>query len=44
VAFAGAATVITDFNSQLEGIATADPKTILASLQKNLQAALDATK
>lgn len=41
VAFAGAATVITDFNSQLEGIATGDPKAILASLQKNLQAALD---
>jgi multiple sugar transport system substrate-binding protein len=42
VAFAGAATVITDFNSQLEGIATGDPKAILATLQKNLQAALDA--
>lgn len=41
VAFAGAASVITDFNSQLEGIATGDPKTILASLQKNLQSALD---
>jgi multiple sugar transport system substrate-binding protein len=41
VAFAGAATVITDFNSQLEGIATGDPKAILATLQKNLQAALD---
>jgi multiple sugar transport system substrate-binding protein len=44
VAFAGAATVITDFNSQLEGIATGDPQAILASLQKNLQAALDAAK
>ncbi len=42
VAFAGAATVITDFNSQLEGIAAGDPKAILGSLQKNLQAALDA--
>jgi multiple sugar transport system substrate-binding protein len=42
VAFAGAATVITDFNSQLEGIATGDPKAILSTLQKNLQAALDA--
>lgn len=42
VAFAGAATVITDFNSQLEGIATGDPKAMLQSLQKNLQAALDA--
>lgn len=41
VAFAGAAAVITDFNAQLQGIATADPKTILQSLQKNLQTALD---
>jgi multiple sugar transport system substrate-binding protein len=41
VAFAGAASVITDFNSQLEGIATGDPKAILQSLQKNLQSALD---
>ena len=41
VAFAGAASVITDFNSQLEGIATADPQAILSSLQKNLQPALD---
>ncbi|MGO4692371.1 sugar ABC transporter substrate-binding protein [Glaciibacter sp. 2TAF33] len=42
VAFAGAATVITDFNSQLQGIATGDPKAILAALQTNLQSALDA--
>ena len=41
LAFAGAASVITDFNSQLEGIATGDPKAILSSLQKNLQSALD---
>jgi multiple sugar transport system substrate-binding protein len=41
VAFAGAASVISDFNSQLEGIATGDPKAILSSLQKNLQSALD---
>jgi multiple sugar transport system substrate-binding protein len=41
VAFAGAASVITDFNSQLEGIASGDPKAILASLQTNLQSALD---
>lgn len=41
IAFAGAATVITDFNSQLEGIATGDPKAILQSLQTNLQTALD---
>ncbi len=42
VAFAGAATVIADFNSQLEGIATGDPAAMLQSLQKNLQTALDA--
>lgn len=35
---AGAADVITDFNSQLESLKTADPKTILASVQKNLEA------
>lgn len=42
VAFAGASTVISDFNSQLEGLATGDPKAMLSSLQTNLQAALDA--
>jgi multiple sugar transport system substrate-binding protein len=42
VAFAGASTVISDFNSQLQGLSTADPKAILAALQTNLQAALDA--
>ncbi|WKK73047.1 extracellular solute-binding protein [Rathayibacter oskolensis] len=41
VAFAGAATVITDFNSALEGLATGDPEAILADLQTNLQDALD---
>ncbi len=40
VAFAGAAAVITDFNSALEGLATGDPKAILATLQTNLEAAL----
>ena len=37
----GAAAVITDFNAQLEGLASADPKTILTSVQTNLQAVLD---
>ncbi|NQX13484.1 extracellular solute-binding protein [Microbacteriaceae bacterium VKM Ac-2855] len=41
VAFAGAATVITDFNASLEGIATADPEAILETFQTNLQDALD---
>lgn len=41
VNFAGAATVITDFNAQLESLAGGDAKAILASLQTNLQAALD---
>ncbi|BDZ45237.1 sugar ABC transporter substrate-binding protein [Naasia aerilata] len=40
--FAGAAAVITDFNSQLETLATGgDPKAMLSSLQTELQAALD---
>ncbi|MCR6494271.1 extracellular solute-binding protein [Cellulomonas sp. P24] len=38
----GSAAVITDFNSQLGSLATADPKAILASVQKNLQAAINA--
>jgi len=42
VAFAGASTVISDFNSQLQGLSTGDPKAILGTLQTNLQAALDA--
>jgi multiple sugar transport system substrate-binding protein len=37
----GSADVITDFNSQIVGLAGADPKTILDSVQKNLQATLD---
>lgn len=37
----GASDVITDFNAQLEGLATADPATILGSVQTNLQAVLD---
>ncbi len=41
VAFTGAATVIADFNSALEGLATGDPTAMLATLQTNLQAALD---
>lgn len=41
VNFAGSATVIGDFNAQLEGLWTGDAATILATLQENLQAALD---
>ena len=41
VAFAGAATVISDFNAQLESLIGGDAKSILATLQTNLQAALD---
>lgn len=37
---AGAADVISDLNSQLEGLASADPAKILASTQSNLQAIL----
>lgn len=37
----GATDVITDFNAQLEGLKTGDPAAILASVQNNLQAALD---
>jgi multiple sugar transport system substrate-binding protein len=39
VNFAGSATVIGDFNAQLEGLAGGDPKAILESLQTNLEAA-----
>lgn len=35
---AGAADVITDFNSQLETLTSSDPRTILQSVQKNLAA------
>ena len=41
VNFAGSATVISDFNSQLAGLIGGDAKTILATFQTNLQAALD---
>lgn len=41
VNFAGSATVISDFNSQLANLAGGDAKAILASLQESLQAALD---
>lgn len=41
VAFAGAAEAVADFNASLSGIATADPKQLLATFQTNLQAALD---
>ncbi len=37
----GAGDVITDFNAQLEGLATGDPAAILGSVQTNLQAVLD---
>jgi multiple sugar transport system substrate-binding protein len=41
VNFAGSAAVIADFNAQLEGLVGGDAKGILASLQKELQSALD---
>ena len=37
----GASDVIADFNSQLEGLATGDPKAILTSVQKNMQDVVD---
>ena len=40
----GAAAVITDFNAQLESLASGDPKAILTSVQTNLQAVLDQSK
>jgi multiple sugar transport system substrate-binding protein len=36
----GSSDVVADFNSQLEGLATADPATILDSVQSNLEALL----
>jgi len=42
VNFIGSATVISDFNAQLESLVGGDPKAILGSLQTNLQTALDA--
>jgi multiple sugar transport system substrate-binding protein len=44
VNFAGSATVIGDFNAQLEGLVGGDAAAILATLQTNLQAALDETQ
>ncbi len=41
VAFQGAAAAIADFNTQLEQIGSADPSSLLATLQANLQAAYD---
>lgn len=41
VAFQGASAAIADFNTQLEQIGSADPASLLASLQANLQAAYD---
>jgi multiple sugar transport system substrate-binding protein len=41
VNFAGSATVVTDFNAQLEGLVGGDAQGILSSLQESLQAALD---
>ena len=41
VNFAGSATVISDFNAQLEGLWTGDASEILGTLQQNLQDALD---
>lgn len=40
VAFQGAAAVIADFNTQLEQLGSADPSSLLADLQANLQTAL----
>ena len=41
VNFAGSATVVSDFNAQLEGLWTGDASEILGTLQQNLQDALD---
>jgi len=41
VSFQGASAAVADFNTQLEGIGTADPSALLATLQANLQAAFD---
>ncbi len=38
---AGAAEVISDFNAQLESLATGDPQTILDSVQSNLEAIVE---
>lgn len=44
VNFAGSATVISDFNAQLESLVGGDAQAILATLQTNLQAALEDSK
>lgn len=41
VAFQGAAAAIADFNTQLEKLGSAEPSSLLAPLQSNLQAAYD---
>jgi multiple sugar transport system substrate-binding protein len=41
VAFQGAAAAIADFNTQLEKIGSAEPSSLLGTLQSNLQAAFD---
>lgn len=41
VAFAGAATAVTDFNTSLESQGIADPAAVLGPFQENLQAAAD---
>ena len=41
VNFAGSADVVADFNADLAGLAGGDAKSMLASFQENLQAALD---
>jgi len=41
VAFQGASAALADFNVQLEQIGSADPSTLLGTLQTNLQAAFD---
>jgi multiple sugar transport system substrate-binding protein len=38
---AGAADVITDFNSQIESLKTGDPQSILDTVQSNLEAIVE---
>ena len=44
VAFNGAAAVMSEFNTELEQLGTADAASLLATLQGNLQAALDSAQ
>ncbi|BAU31185.1 sugar ABC transporter substrate-binding protein [Microcella alkaliphila] len=44
VAFAGAAAAVSEFNTELENIANANPSALLAGLQTNLQSALDSAR